>query len=67
MIPERWRRGEAAVIGLARSGAAASRWLAANGLPVVPWVVLRSHDLAGAGVALPYFGAAPDQGAYQHP
>lgn len=34
MIPERWRRGEVAVVGLGRSGAAASRWLARRGARV---------------------------------
>jgi len=34
MIPERWREGEIAVIGLARSGAAAVRWLTGHGLRV---------------------------------
>ena len=34
MIPDRWREGEIAVIGLARSGAAAVRWLTGHGLRV---------------------------------
>jgi UDP-N-acetylmuramoylalanine--D-glutamate ligase len=34
VIPDAWRRGEVAVIGLARSGAAASRWLASQGVRV---------------------------------
>ncbi len=34
MIPEAWRRGEVAVIGLGRSGTAAARWLAAQGIDV---------------------------------
>ncbi len=34
MIPARWREGEVAVIGLGRSGVAATRFLAANGVAV---------------------------------
>ena len=34
MIPEAWRRGEVAVVGLGKSGVAASKWLAAQGLRV---------------------------------
>ncbi len=33
-MPARWRRGEVAVVGLARTGVAATRWLAAHGLKV---------------------------------
>ncbi len=41
MIPDAWRRGEVAVIGLGRSGLAAGRWLAAQGLAVTE---LRTPD-----------------------
>ncbi len=34
MIPPRWREGEVAVLGLARTGIAAARWLANNGFSV---------------------------------
>jgi UDP-N-acetylmuramoylalanine--D-glutamate ligase len=34
VIPPAWRRGEIAVLGLARTGRAASRWLRAQGLAV---------------------------------
>jgi UDP-N-acetylmuramoylalanine--D-glutamate ligase len=34
MIPEAWRQGEVAVVGLGRSGVAASRWLAGQGITV---------------------------------
>jgi len=34
MIPARWRGGEVAVLGLARTGMAAARWLARNGFKV---------------------------------
>ncbi len=34
MIPDAWRRGEVAVVGLARTGAAVTRWLAAQGVAV---------------------------------
>jgi UDP-N-acetylmuramoylalanine--D-glutamate ligase len=34
MIPDVWRRGEVAVIGLGRSGVAAARWLAGQGIAV---------------------------------
>jgi UDP-N-acetylmuramoylalanine--D-glutamate ligase len=53
MIPERWRRGEAAVIGLARSGAAASRWLAANGLSVYASDAADTAALRDTVAALP--------------
>ena len=34
MIPETWTAAEVAVVGLAKTGAAAARWLAAQGVPV---------------------------------
>lgn len=34
MIPETWRAGEVAVVGLARTGAAVTRWLRAQGVRV---------------------------------
>jgi len=34
VIPAAWRNGEVAVLGLARTGRAATRWLRGNGVPV---------------------------------
>ena len=34
MIPDAWRRGTVAVIGLGKSGVAATRWLARAGVRV---------------------------------
>jgi UDP-N-acetylmuramoylalanine--D-glutamate ligase len=44
VIPDGWRRGEVAVIGLARTGAAASRWLALQGVSIY------ASDAATAGL-----------------
>ncbi len=59
MIPDEWRDGEVAVVGLGRSGAAATRFLAANGLQVyvsdnaaTEAVRTNAADLAGPGVTV---------------
>lgn len=59
MIPDAWRRGEVAVIGLGRSGAAAARWLATEGVPVyasdagaTPAVRAAATKLADLGVSV---------------
>jgi UDP-N-acetylmuramoylalanine--D-glutamate ligase len=63
VIPDRWRRGEVAVIGLARTGAAASRWLALKGVSVY------ASDVASAGLeetgrALSALGVAVEFGRH---
>jgi UDP-N-acetylmuramoylalanine--D-glutamate ligase len=63
VIPDRWRRGEVAVIGLARTGAAASRWLALQGVSVY------ASDVATAGLeetgrALSALGIAVELGRH---
>lgn len=59
MIPEAWRQGEVAVIGLARSGLAAARLLRAHGIPVYGSDIgttdalrARVAELAALGVAV---------------
>lgn len=54
MIPESWRRGEVAVLGLARTGRAATRWLRAQGLAVYasdvgPGAAGVAEELLGVG------------------
>lgn len=52
MIPESWRRGEVAVVGLARTGVAATRWLAAQGLRVYASDAADAPSLRNAAEAL---------------
>ncbi len=59
MIPDEWREGEVAVVGLGRSGAAATRLLVANGLQVYvsdnavsEAVRATAAELAGPGVSV---------------
>jgi len=59
MIPDEWRDGEVAVVGLGRSGVAATRFLAANGLQVyvsdsaaTEAVRAVAAELAGPGVTV---------------
>lgn len=61
MIPPAWRQGEIAVLGLARSGRAAARWLRARGLPVYasdvgPGAPGVAEELAGLGAAVQTHG-----------
>ncbi|HEY2825378.1 MAG TPA: UDP-N-acetylmuramoyl-L-alanine--D-glutamate ligase [Gemmatimonadales bacterium] len=58
-MPAGWRRGEVAVVGLARSGAAATRWLAKEGVAVYasdrgdsPALRRTAAELAGPGVTV---------------
>lgn len=53
MIPDAWRRGEVAVIGLGSSGVAATRWLAARGLAVYASDVADHPALRSATDELP--------------
>jgi len=57
VIPTAWRRGEIAVLGLARTGRAAGRWLRAQGLSVYasdkgPGAPGVAEELAGLGAAV---------------
>ncbi len=59
MIPEAWRQGEVAVVGLGRSGTAASRWLASQGIAVyasdaasTPSLEASADDLRRSGVTV---------------
>ena len=59
MIPDKWRDGEVAVVGLGRSGVAATRFLVASGLRVYvsdnaasEAVRTRAAELAGPGVTV---------------
>jgi UDP-N-acetylmuramoylalanine--D-glutamate ligase len=52
MIPDRWRDGEVAVIGLGRSGMAAVRWLTGHGLSVYGSDAADSPDLRRSVAAL---------------
>lgn len=45
MIPEKWRRGEVAVVGLARSGLAAARWLTSQDVKVYASDISETSEL----------------------
>jgi len=64
MIPDAWRRGEVAVIGLGRSGLAAGRWLAAQGLAVYASDQADSPSTQAAANLLRAAGAAVDVGRH---
>lgn len=58
MIPDAWRRGEVAVIGLARTGVAVTKWLEAHGIRTyasdaadTPALRAAASQLEGSGVA----------------
>jgi len=53
MIPDAWRQGEVAVVGLGRSGIAASAWLASRGLSVYASDGARTSVLESAARQLP--------------
>lgn len=52
MIPPAWRQGEVAVIGLARTGVAATKWLAARGVPVYASDAADTADVRAAAATL---------------
>lgn len=61
MIPTAWRNGEVAVLGLARTGRAAVRWLRAEGLAVYasdagPGAAGVAEELAGLGAVVEVSG-----------
>ena len=58
MIPDSWRSGEVAVVGLGRSGSAAARWLLGHGIQVyasdaasTPAIRAAAHELEEAGAS----------------
>ncbi len=64
MIPEEWRDGEVAVVGLGRSGAAATRFLVANGLQVYVSDNSASEAVRTMAVALAGPGVTVDVGRH---
>ncbi|MDH3456239.1 MAG: UDP-N-acetylmuramoyl-L-alanine--D-glutamate ligase [Gemmatimonadota bacterium] len=64
MIPEAWRRGEVAVVGLGRSGLAATRWLLRHGLRVYASDRASTAALHEAAKALRAEGADVDVGGH---
>ena len=58
MIPDSWRLGEVAVVGLGRSGSAAAKWLLGHGIQVyasdaasTPAIQAAAHELEKAGAS----------------
>ncbi len=64
MIPARWRRGEVAVVGLARTGAAVTRWLAAQGVPAYASDAADTADLREVARSLALPGIAVELGRH---
>lgn len=64
MIPDAWRRGEVAVIGLGRSGAAAAKWLAAHGVTVYASDAHRTPGLEATATELERRGIAVGLGGH---
>ncbi len=64
MIPAAWRAGEVAVVGLARSGAAVTRWLRAQGVAVYGSDAADTPGLRAAAAPLRDAGAVIDLGRH---
>lgn len=64
MIPDAWRAGEIAVVGLARSGAAVTRWLRRNGMTVYASDAAESPELTETAAALRGAGATVELGRH---
>ncbi len=64
MIPDSWRQGEVAVIGLGRSGIAAARFLAGNGLRVYASDAAATPPIREAARALGSQSIAVDTGSH---
>lgn len=64
MIPNAWRQGEVAVIGLGKSGAAATGWLRRQGIAVYASDAATSEDVGRAAAALAESGAAIETGRH---
>jgi UDP-N-acetylmuramoylalanine--D-glutamate ligase len=62
VIPDAWRRGEVAVLGLARTGLAAGRWLRGQGVDV--YASDAGTGLPGAADQLRALGAAVEVGGH---
>ena len=64
MIPAAWRRGEVAVVGLARTGSAAGRWLREQDVRVYASDSADTPAVRAAADALAALGAAVDVGRH---
>ncbi|UCF41069.1 MAG: UDP-N-acetylmuramoyl-L-alanine--D-glutamate ligase [Gemmatimonadota bacterium] len=64
MIPDAWRRGEVAVVGLGRSGVAAGKWLAARGVRVYASDVADGEAVRDGARQLAAVGAAVETGRH---
>lgn len=64
MIPASWRSGEVAVVGLGRSGLAAARFLARQGIRVYASDCADTEGIAAARDELERAGVAVDSGAH---
>ncbi len=64
MIPDGWRRGEVAVVGLARSGVAAARLLRAHGLAVYASDAASGEALRAESERLAAIGCAVELGRH---
>ena len=67
MIPASWRVGEVAVVGLARTGSAAGRWLLAQGVRVYASDSADTPAVRAAAETLAGLGAAVDVGRHDLP
>ena len=67
MIPEAWRHGEVAVVGLGKSGTAASRWLASQGIAVYASDAALTPQLEETGSQLWDLGVAVELGGHDLP
>lgn len=67
MIPARWRDGEVAVLGLARTGAAAAQWLSKNGFRVYASDAATPSTAVAEIEALRASGVAIDLGGHDLP
>ena len=64
VIPDAWRHGEVAVIGIARSGSAMSRWLAGRGVAVYASDVASTAATVATAEQLRALGVAVEIGAH---
>ncbi len=64
MIPDAWRRGEVAVLGMGRSGVAAGKWLAAHGVRVYASDVADGAEVQDGARQLAAAGAEAEAGRH---
>jgi UDP-N-acetylmuramoylalanine--D-glutamate ligase len=64
MIPEAWRQGEVAVVGLGKSGRAAAAWLAGQGVAVYASDAAATEAVRRVGAELTALGVAVDMGRH---